>query len=670
MLNPECSWPHNRFIADEGAAQRLSQRTRRLAAIMFTDMVGYTALGQQNESLSLTVLEEQRRVIRRVISEHNGREVKTMGDAFLVELPSALDAIRCAYDSQRAVREFNISAPEEKRIHLRVGLHVGDIIESQGDISGDAVNVASRIEPLAEDGGVCLTRQVYDQVHGKFELPLTSLGPKTLKNVGVPVEVFRMEMPWEKKELPHESKENDMRRIAVLPFANMSPDPNDEYFADGMTEELITSLSGVSELVVIARTSIMRYKGGTKSASEIARDLKVGTLVEGSVRKSASRIRIAVQLVDARNEGHIWAQSYDRQMDDIFAIQSDVARQVARALQVKLLSSEQKRLDRMPTSNIEAYTLYLKGRYYTGKSFGNLESLKRAIAYCEEAVANDPEFALAYAQIAWCYSQLGFFGMTPSEEAGAKAREYAEKALSLDDSLAEAHHALGRALRNFDWDFLGAQREFERAIELNPSFAEAYCASAFLLLFDRQFDEGVAKVKYAVELDPISWDVASYAGTVFLYSGRYEEAAEQFRKVLEDNPESSYARNNLGLAYIQSGMLESGLAEMKRAGSLESPVDQADLAYALGRCGRFDELRSLLDRLLAAVNHNPALEPAVASAYASLGDVDRAVEWLEKAFKNRTPALVSYNADFVFDSIRGDPRFQQLMKNIGWKNTT
>lgn len=242
---------------------------------MFTDMVGYTALGQRNEPLSLTILEEQRKLIRPILFRHEGREVKTIGDAFLVEFPNALEAVRCAYDIQRSAREFNIPLSEERRIHLRIGVHLGDVVGSGGDISGDAVNVASRIEPLAEDGGVCISRQVYDQVKNKLDLPLLSLGLKSLKNVTEPVEIFKMVMPWAEERIPP-STQFEKRRIAVLPFANISPDPQDEYFADGMTEEFISTISKIGGLKVIARTSVMGYKGESKKIDEIARELGVG----------------------------------------------------------------------------------------------------------------------------------------------------------------------------------------------------------------------------------------------------------------------------------------------------------------------------------------------------------------------------------------------------------
>ena len=256
---------------------------------MFTDMVGYTALGQRNESLSLALVEEQRKLIRPILSRHNGREIKTIGDSFLIDFRNALDAVRCAYDIQRATREFNISLPAEKRIHLRVGVHLGDVVESQGDISGDAVNVASRIEQLAEDGGVCITRQVYDHVLNKFELPLMSLGPKALKNVSALVEVYKMVMPWE-EERAASRPILDKRRIAVLPFTNISPDPADEYFADGMTEELISTMSRISGMKVIARTSIMGSRSSTVRISilRLRRPVRVGALAAAAAQALAT----------------------------------------------------------------------------------------------------------------------------------------------------------------------------------------------------------------------------------------------------------------------------------------------------------------------------------------------------------------------------------------------
>jgi len=635
---------------------------------MFTDMVGYTALGQENESLSLALVDEQRKLIRPILSRHNGKEVKTIGDAFLVEFPSALDGVRCAYDIQRAIREFNISLPQERRVHIRVGIHLGDVVENQGDISGDAVNLASRIEPLAEDGGVCLSRPVYDQVQNKFELHLVSLGPKQLKNVSSPVEVFKMMMPWEGARVT-EPAILDKKRIAVLPFTNMSPDPSDEYFSDGMTEELITSLSGVNGLSVIARTSVMKYKGASKGAAQVANELNVGTLVEGSVRKAGNRVRITVQLIDAQTESHAWAKNYDKQLDDIFAIQSDVAKQVADVLQVRLLSTDKKKLEKVPTTNIEAYTLYLKGQYYFYDA-GNLsQSLKTAVVHFEEAIANDPNFALAYTQLAYCYNQLGFFGMIPSKEAGEKAKEYIEKALELDDSLAEAHQVKGRILRNYEWDFANAEGEFRRAIELSPSFAEAYGGSALQLAFNRHNAEAIAEVKLALELDPVSGTGSGYAGTVYLYAGLYDEAIEAFSKSLEIRPENAYALGNLGLAHIQRGMLDIGLREVTEAAKFRNPSSQSDLAFALHKAGKTEELQKLLEQLLEEASHNNQMAVAVASAYANLGDADKAMEWLERAYDEHIPYLVTSNSDFVFDSIRSDHRFQTLMRKVGWTNT-
>src|SRR3989475_8117151 len=306
---------------------------------MFTDLVGFTTLSQRNESLALSVLDKQRELLRPMFNKHGGREVKTIGDSFLVDFPSALSAVKCAYEIQRTTRELNHSLPEERRVHLRIGVHLGDIVESQGDISGDAVNVASRIESLADNGGVCLTRQVYDQVQNKFELPLTSLGPKTLKNVGTPIELYKVALPWQEARISSSTR-LDKKRIAVLPFANISPSASDEYFSDGMTEELIATLSRIKSLGVIARTSIIRYKGLTKPVVDIGRELNVGTVLEGSVRVAGKKLRITAQLIDAATEEHLWSDVYDRDLEDAFAIQSDLAKRIAKALKIRILQSE------------------------------------------------------------------------------------------------------------------------------------------------------------------------------------------------------------------------------------------------------------------------------------------------------------------------------------------
>src|SRR5713101_7187532 len=338
-----------------------SQPQRRLAAIMFTDMVGYTALGQRDESLSLALVEEQRKLLRPIFKRNNGKEINTMGDAFLVDFPNALDAVRCAYDAQRTSREFNISQPPERRIRLRIGLHLGDVLESHGDIRGDAVNIASRIHSLAEDGGICVTRQVYDQVQNKFDLPLKSLGSRSLKNVNAPLEVYRMVLPWE-REQKSTAAQLETSRVAVLPFANMSPDPNDSYFADGITEEIISTLSGISGLNVISRTSVMGYKGTTKRVKEIGGELEAGSVLEGSFRKAGNKIRVTAQLIDVRDDRHVWAHSYDRNLDDVFGVQTDIAKQVSDALRVKILAPEIDRIEKKPTESTKAYTLYLRGQ--------------------------------------------------------------------------------------------------------------------------------------------------------------------------------------------------------------------------------------------------------------------------------------------------------------------
>ncbi len=635
---------------------------------MYTDMVGYTALGQRNESLSLALVEEQRKLIRPILSKRSGREVKTMGDAFLVEFPSALDAVRCGYDIQRATRELNVSLPEEGRVHLRVGIHLGDVVDSENDVSGDAVNVASRVESFADDGGVCLTRQVYDHVQNKFELPLASLGIKSLKNVSTPIEVYKMEMPWDVGETIS-SKQFDKRRIAVLPFANISPDPADEYFADGMTEELISTMSRISGLRVIARTSVMGYKGGHKRIDEVAKELQTGAILEGSVRKAGDKVRITVQLIDAQTSNHLWAESYDRELKDVFAVQSDISKTVAEALKVQLLSQERAIIENKRTANPEAYVLYLKGRFYWNER--TEEGMTKAITYFEKAIENDPNYAPAYSGMADCYRILANYGFVEPKASGEKAKELANRALDLDETLAEAHASLAGNLYDADWEWSRAEAELRRAIELNPNYATAHHWLCINLGTQGRHEEAIAQIKMALELDPLSKVIQVTVAAAFWYARRFGDAIQELRKAIQRDPDFYNFHDYLGMVLATSGKPEEGVAELERAASLGGNMLalKADLGYGYARAGRKIEAQAVLDELTEASKQKYVNPLFVAEVYAGLGQGEDTLLWIERASQEHAPDFKNQITSPVYDELRSFPRFRSILKKVGVSGT-
>ncbi len=634
---------------------------------MFTDIVGYTALGQRNESASLAIVESQRTIVRPILREHNGREVKTMGDSFLVEFASALDAVRCSYAIQRAVREVNISLSDDERIHLRIGIHLGDIVESEGDIAGDAVNIASRIEPLASDGGVCVSRPVYEQVHNKFELRMENMGAKSLKNVSLPLEVYQLVMPWDSRGSaePQARRLLETRRVAVMPLVNMISDPQDEYFADGMTEELISAISKVPELSVVSRTSVMQYKNHSKRATDIGDELNAGTLLEGSVRKAGNRVRITVQLIDANGDRHLWAENYDRSLDDVFGIQSEIAKSVAQVLRVKLLEDVKRRIERPPTTDVEAHTLYLKGLFLQNRWMG--PEVLKSVEFFKAAIARDPTYALAHARLSQSTSVMGFFGLAPSIEAFREAEKEARAAVSMDPYLAEAHLALGMALF-YQWDFESSGRELERALELNENLAEAHLNKASLLVFRRRFEQALPEIDRALELDPLSDTTLMHAATWYLYSGHVDEAMTRYKKFLAIDPENAFAINNLGLAHVRKGEIQMGLAELERASRLRKdykPTEEQDLAWALSKAGRLDDVRKILSRMLDWRKEHGGASASIACVYSNLGDMDEAYDWLERAYEEHSGYLLAALSDFAFERIQADPRFEAFSRKLG-----
>jgi len=629
---------------------------------MFTDMVGYTALGQRNESLSLALVEEQRNVIRPILSRHNGREIKTIGDAFLVEFPSALEAVRCAYEIQRSIKEFNLALAEDRRIHLRIGIHLGDVVESQGDVSGDAVNISSRIEPIAEDGGVCFTRQVYDQVRGKLDVPLSSLGPKSLKNVTEPLEVYRMVLPWEKEHVDVASLIHlDKYRVAILPFVSISPDPKDEYFADGMTEELISRVSGITELNVISRTSVMQYKGKTKPIEEIGMELKAGTILEGSVRKEGSFLRVTAQLIDASTDKHLWSQSYDRELKNVFAIQSDIAQKVAEALKIRLIESEKTGIERIPTNNISAYESYLKGISLATQP---LEHFADSVKFLEEAIRQDPDFSFPYSALGNFYL-MNAGEVIPIREGFEKAELLIEKALSLSKDSSDSHVAKGNLEMQYHLDYSLAEVELRKGLDLNPNSAAGHLWYGVLLLITRRTEAAVKELRLARELDPLSLAVAVNLVNALVIKGDYDAAIDLIERSSKLEPQLAWYHLELAQLYIQVGRIKEAEDETERAKHLRTSAwEETMLARDLVLLGRANEAKKLLGEFERNRQERYVSPTHIAPVYCALADNERALALLEEDFEISPVGFLFYNQLPEYDSIRGDPRFVSMVERL------
>ncbi len=634
---------------------------------MFTDIVGYSSLSEQNESLALKLLSEHRNLLRPLFLKYNGKEVKTIGDAFLVEFSSTLEAVSCACEIQKLIHLRNSNLPSEQRIELRIGIHLGDVIHELGDVYGDAVNIASRIEPFAQPGGVSISEQVFAQVKNKTESSVISIGKQRLKNIQEPVAIYRIVFPWDE----YRERENraaisdlDKHRIAVLPFDNISPDSNDEYFADGMTEELISTISKIRDLKVIARTSVMRYRGADKSIDVIGQELKVGTVLEGSVRKSGEKLRITVQLIDSKSNEHLWAETYDREFKDIFAIQSDISERVAGALKVKILQFERKVIAKRSTGVVEAYALYLKGRYHWNKRTN--EGLKNAIKYFNEALAKDPAYALAYSGLADSYALLALFEFISPRDAFPNARANAEQALKLNPDLAEAHISLGLVSFQYDWDWKEAEREFERGVKLNPNYPPAHQFFGDYLKAMGRFEEALVEMRRAQELDPLSVSISTGVGHVLYLSRQYDLAIEQYGKALELDPKFVQAHLWFGRPYLQKGMFVEAISELKKAVDLSSgsTISLAVLGHAYASAGKREEALEIVEKLVERSKQQYIPSYWIAMIYIGLADRENAFVWLERAYQERSSWLVWINVEPRFDTLRVDPRYASLVSKM------
>jgi adenylate cyclase len=628
---------------------------RRLAAIMFTDIVGYTRLSQVNESLALELLSEHQHLLRPMFAAHGGTEVKTVGDAFLVEFRSAVGAVVCAVEMQKKMAERNAEVAPSRRLELRIGMHSGDVVQGADDILGDAVNVASRIEPLAEAGGVCISQQVFDQVRNKTDLKIEKVGDLKLKNVDLPMAVYKVNMSGREARA---GRSGPRDRLAVLPFTNISPDPNDEYFADGLTEELITKLSEIKGLKVIARTSVMGYKRKEKKVSEIAEELEVGSIIEGSVRKAGDRIRISVQLIDSSTQEHLWSSNYDSKLDDIFAIQSDVASKVAASISTGFFSGG----TRKDTKDIGAYTLYLKAMQLLNEV--TEASTREALSLLQRAIAKDPEFARAYAALSNAWHMLAATGFEEFPAMGVNAEAAAKMALELDPNLAEAHAAMAGVHQMLD-RFDAALVEADAAIRINPNLSEAYLTLGILDTIRGTPSQALMMFRRAHELDPLSPVAGEALASAATWAGDDELARGVLSRLREFNPKNPRTYLNIADYYMEKKDFDEAqkMVDVARGlspGETMLPVSQG-LLFAL--TGRRKEAEEALNEIRASSSESITLYGELFVVVA-LGNLDEAFKILTRQAEAHSWSS-TITVDPLFAQVRNDPRYLEFCRKVG-----
>jgi len=593
---------------------------RRLVAILSADAEGYSRLMGDDEAATVRTLTQYRALITAGVANHNGLVVDAPGDNLLAEFASVVDAVTCAVEVQRALRVHNAALPEARRMRFRIGINLGDVIVDHDRLYGDGVNIAARLEGLAEGGGICLSGTAYDQVEGKLSLVCDDLGEHVVKNIARPVRVYRVRLDpdstptpalrtrparrrrvpmvigvlvvlallgaggwagWRWLRVPTSSGPAlpDKPSIAVLPFVNVSQDPAQEYFSDGVTEDLITGLAKLSGLFVIARNSAFTYKGKPVKVSDVGRDLGVRYVLEGSVQRMAGRVRITAQLVDATTGYHIWAERYDQEARDIFALQDAVTQQIVRTLAVKLTEAERARLGRTVTAVPAVYDLVLRGqeeRYRTTRE-ANLES-RRLFA---KALELDPGYARAYLGLSWAHLQSFQFGWSTDPETLERARELAERALALDSTLDQTHSVLAQILlwkREHD----RAIAEAERAVALAPHDADGYETLAEVLAWAGRPDDSLRSIQRAMRLNPqFPFFYAWTLGHAYYLARRNGEASDALENVVRRNPNFLAAHAYLAVLYTEQGRDQEARQAWEKARRLMPEASSSDIRQRL-----------------------------------------------------------------------------------------
>jgi adenylate cyclase len=629
---------------------------------MFTDLVGYTALMQENEAKAKDVRDKHRRVIQELIPASQGKTLQYFGDGTLSIFGSAIQAVNCAVEIQKALRKDSI-------IPLRIGLHMGDIVYDDEGVYGDSVNVASRIESMSVPGAVLISGKIYDEIKNHPNLPAESIGLFELKNVKRPLEIYAVKatgLVFPKQEEIHGKGSRLMKSIAVLPFVNMSSEAENEYFSDGVSEEIINTLTKVDGLQVTSRTSSFAFKGKLEDIREIGNKLGVATLLEGSVRRSGNKVRITAQLINVSDGYHSWSEVYDRKIEDIFEVQDEIAQKIRNKLVENFTGMGVKeKLVKPPTANMEAYNLFLKGRYHYNKF--TPDSFKKAFGFYEEAVKIEPDFSMGYSGMARCYVTLGGFSQLEPNKAFTKAREYAEKAIELDRSNSSAYLDLALIEMFYSWDWKAADMYFKKAEELNPNSSELHYTLSMYENIKGNFDKALENAKEAYRLDPLSLISINQLAESYMNNNDLEKAGEYFIKALDLDPGFRAAINSYARLKALKGEFKEAVEMAEKMqlllGDELKGVTELGTIYAMA--GMTEKAYECIEKLKLREKRGTVLTVDFAFLYTAIGDLDKAFNYFDRSYNERHASILFIKMlPLMNKKLEHDSRYHELLEKL------
>ncbi len=640
--------------------------SRQLAAIMFTDIVGYTALMGRDEDKAFELLKKNRALQKPVIEQFNGRWLKELGDGVLASFSTASEAVNAAI-------KILAACTAAKDFQLRIGIHLGEVVFENDDVFGDGVNIAARLQSIATIGSIWISDSVQKNISNKKDIQTKFIKTETLKHVKEPVAIYEVITDHKTGQMTSNNgsqKQTSPKSIAVLPFVNMSADPENEYFSDGISEEILNALTRVEGLQVTARTSSFFFKGKNEDIRQIGSTLGVSTILEGSVRKSGKKVRITAQLINTADGYHIWSEVYDSDLEDIFEVQDEISVKILNRLKENFEEKKTEPIVKAPTENLDAYNLYLKGQYHWNKS--NPEDIGKAIKNFEEAIRIDPQFALPYCSLSYCYSFMGSAGLMPPTEAFPKAKDYTLKAIELDPNHAESYLSLATIKFFHNWDFEGAEDSLNKATSLCLNSSLINQVHGWFLIARGDFDKAIEKMQQALVLDPLSLPLMGNLADAYGFAGRFDEALAQYDKAIEIDHLFRRGFEGKGMIYLIKGEYDKAIENLEHYHKLIGhPLKGlGSLGHAYGVAGQREKALECIEKLKQREKLEPgrAFDMDYAFIYAGLKENDKAFNHLNKSYENRV-GIVCLGMIFcirfpLLKELKIDPRFTELTKKM------